>query len=258
MEKIFDVNGKVALISGGSSGIGAMMARGLLEHGMKVYITARREEPLQKMASELSEFGECVAVPCDVASMDSIKSLVEFVAAREQKLDVLINNAGVNSFTPFEALTGPEWDTVMDINIKSIFFATQQFLPLLKAAATAEEPARVINIASVHGIMNAGIPTYAYTASKSGVIHLTKHLATDLAADHVNVNAIAPGLFVSNMTKSFVEDEANVKDAIQRIPRGRLGRMEDIAGTALFLCAPASSWMIGETLVIDGGMIAMR
>lgn len=256
MKNLFNVEGKVALVSGGSSGIGAMMARGLLEHGVKVYITARREEPLRAMAEELSEYGECIAIPSDVSSVENIKSLVEEIGTQESKLDILINNAGVNSFKPIEVLSEAEWDTVMDINIKSIFFATQQFLPLLKAAASAEDPARVVNIASVHGIINARLPTYAYSASKSGVIHLTRHMATDLAGDHVNVNAIAPGLFVSNMTKSFVDEEANVNMALKAIPRGRLGGAEDIAGTALFLCAPASAWMLGQTLTIDGGMVA--
>jgi NAD(P)-dependent dehydrogenase (short-subunit alcohol dehydrogenase family) len=144
----------------------------------------------------------------------------------------------------------------MDINIKSIFFSIQKFLPLLKAAGTAEDPARVINIASINGIRNSGMPTYAYSASKSGVIHLTEHLATDLASSNVNVNAIAPGLLPSNMTKQIVENDGMTTAAIARIPRGRMGKPEDIAGTAIFLSSQASAWVTGHTIVLDGGMIA--
>lgn len=257
MQNLFDVEGKVAVVSGGSSGIGAMMARGLLENGAKVYITARRAEPLNAMAEELSEFGECIAIPSDMSSLEGIQSLVAKIGEYEQQIDILINNAGTNCFKSIADVSEEDWDRVMDINIKSIFFATQQFLPLLKAAASSDDPARIINIASVHGIRNPGIPSYPYSASKSGVIHLTRHLATDLAADNVNVNAIAPGLFLSNMTKHAIADEPTLQAGLEKIPRGRIGEPNDIAGTALFLCAPASSWMIGQTLVIDGGMTAM-
>ena len=144
----------------------------------------------------------------------------------------------------------------MDINIKSIFFTTQKFIPLLKAAGTAENPARVINIASINGIRNSGMPTYAYSASKSGVIHLTEHLATDLAASNVNVNAIAPGLFPSDMTKQIVENDGMVDAVVKQIPRGRMGQPEDIAGTAIYLSSRASAWLTGKTIALDGGMIS--
>lgn len=256
MKSLFDVSGKVAVVSGGSSGIGAMMARGLLENGAKVYITARKVERLEKKARELSEFGECIAIAGDMSTVEGIQAFVAAIGERESKVDILINNAGANWFAPLESFPEKGWDKVMDINIKSIFFATQKFLPLLKAAGTAEAPARVINIASINGIRNSGMPTYAYSASKSGVIHLTEHLGADLAPSHINVNAIAPGFFPSDMTKELVDNEAMKKAGIARIPRGRMGIPEDIAGTAIFLASPASSWITGQTIVLDGGMIA--
>ena len=256
MKSLFDVSGKVAVVTGGSSGIGAMMARGLLENGAKVYISARKAERLEAKAKELSELGECIAIQADMSKVEGIEALVAEISQRESKVDILINNAGANWAAPLEDFPEKGWDKVMDINIKSIFFATQKFLPLLKAAGSSEDPARVINIASINGIRNSGMPTYAYSASKSGVIHLTKHLATDLASSSINVNAIAPGLFPSDMTKQIVEDDGMTKFVLSQIPRGRMGKPEDIAGTAIFLCSQASSWMTGQTIVLDGGMIS--
>lgn len=256
LNNLFDVAGKVAVVTGGSSGIGAMMAQGLLENGAKVYITARKADRLHAAAEELSKFGECIAIPGDMSSVEGIEAFVAEVSRRESKIDILINNAGANWGAPIEDFPESGWDKVMDINIKSIFFSIQKFLPLLKAAGTAEDPARVINIASINGIRNSGMPTYAYSASKSGVIHLTEHLATDLASSNVNVNAIAPGLFPSNMTKQIVENDGMTTAAIARIPRGRMGKPEDIAGTAIFLSSQASAWVTGHTIVLDGGMIA--
>ncbi len=256
MKSLFDVSGKIAVVSGGSSGIGAMMAQGLLENGAKVYITARKVDRLNAKAEELSQFGECIAIPGDMSSVEGIEALVAAIGEHESHVDILINNAGANWFAPLEGFPEKGWDKVMDINIKSIFFATQKFLPLLKAAGSAEAPARVINIASINGIRNSGMPTYAYSASKSGVIHLTEHLGADLAPSHINVNAIAPGLFPSDMTKELVESEGMTKAAISRIPRGRMGAPGDIAGTAIFLSSPASAWITGQTIVLDGGMIA--
>lgn len=256
LNNLFDVAGKVAVVTGGSSGIGAMMAQGLLENGAKVYITARKADRLHAAAEELSKFGECIAIPGDMSSVEGIEAFVAEVSSRESKIDILINNAGANWAAPIADFPEVGWDKVMDINIKSIFFSIQKFLTLLKAAGTAEDPARVINIASINGIRNSGMPTYAYSASKSGVIHLTEHLATDLASSNVNVNAIAPGLFPSNMTKQIVENDGMTTAAIARIPRGRMGKPEDIAGTAIFLSSQASAWVTGHTIVLDGGMIA--
>lgn len=256
LNNLFDVAGKVAVVTGGSSGIGAMMAQGLLENGAKVYITARKADRLMAAAEELSKFGECIAIPGDMSSVEGIEAFVAEVSSHESKIDILINNAGANWAAPIADFPEVGWDKVMDINIKSIFFAIQKFLPLLKAAGSTDDPARVINIASINGIRNSGMQTYAYSASKSGVIHLTEHLATDLASSNINVNAIAPGLFPSNMTKQIVENDGMTKAAVARIPRGRMGKPEDIAGTAIFLSSTASSWLTGQTIVLDGGMIS--
>ena len=256
MKTLFDLTGKVAVVSGGSSGIGAMMARGLVENGVKTYITARKAEPLFAMAEELSKLGQCIAIPSDLSSVEGITGFVAAISEHEPKIDILINNAGANWSASLEDFPEKGWDKVMDINIKSIFFTIQKFLPLLKAAGNADDPARIINIASINGIRNSGMPTYAYSASKSGVIHLTEHLAADVARYHINVNAIAPGFFASNMTKQIVENDGMTKAAIAQIPRGRMGAPEDIAGTALYLCSRASAWMVGQTLVLDGGMIS--
>ena len=256
MKNLFDVSGKVAVVTGGSSGIGAMMARGLLEYGAKVYITARKEERLMAMQKELSAYGECVAIAADMSKVEGIEAFVAAVAEQEDHLDILINNAGANWAAPVDQFPENGWDKVMDINIKSIFFATQKFIPLMKAAGNTDDPARVINIASINGIRNSGMPTYAYTASKSAVINLTTHMATDMAHWNINVNAIAPGFFPSNMTKQIVENEAMTKAALAQIPRGRAGKPEDIAGTALYLCSEASAWLVGQTIPLDGGMIS--
>lgn len=257
MRNLFDVTGKVAVVSGGSSGIGAMMARGLVENGAKVYITARRIEPLEEMAEKLSALGECTPIACDMTSLPAIQSLVASLQEQESKLDILINNAGANWFAPLDQVTEADWDSVMNINLKSMLFATQQFLPLLEASGSPADPARVINIASVHGLRNPGIPSYAYSASKSGAIHLTQHLATDLAHKSINVNAIAPGLFESAMTKGLINDPERSDEFAKKIPLKRIGKPEDIAGAALYLSAQATAWMTGQTLVIDGGLTAM-
>ncbi|KWV92843.1 glucose 1-dehydrogenase [Erythrobacter sp. YT30] len=256
MKNLFDVSGKTAVVTGGSSGIGAMMAKGLLSNGAKAYITARKLERLEAMAEELSQYGECVAIQADMSKVEGIEAFVEEVSKHEDSIDILINNAGANWAAPLEQFPEKGWDKVMDINIKSVFFTTQKFIPLLKAAGTSESPARVINIASINGIRNSGMPTYAYSASKSGVIHLTEHLATDLASSNINVNAIAPGLFPSDMTKQIVENDGMADAAIKQIPRGRMGQPEDIAGTAIYLSSRASAWLTGKTIALDGGMIS--
>lgn len=256
MKTLFEVSGKTAIVTGGSSGIGAMIARGFVENGVKTYISARKEGPLQAMAEELSQVGTCIPIQADLSTVEGIEGLIADISARESHIDILVNNAGANWVVPIDAFPEAGWDKVMNINIKSIFFMTQKALPLLRANATHKDPARVINIASIHGFDNPGMPAYAYSASKSGVIHLTKHLATDLAPDHINVNAIAPGFFPSNMTKLATEDEQINKATVAQIPRKRMGAPEDIAGTAIYLSSQAGAWVDGHTIVLDGGMIA--
>lgn len=255
MDNLFSVEGKTVLITGGSSGIGAMMARGFLDSGAIVYITARKAERLMAKAEELSQYGDCTAIPGDMSTVEGIEAFVKAYSEKEDHIDVLINNAGANWIAPIDNFPEAGWDKVMDINIKSIFFMTQKCLPLLKNG-TAEDPARIINTASINGITNPTMPSYAYSASKSGVIHLTKHLASDLASRNINVNAIAPGFFPSDMTKGLTENEAVAKAVIAKIPRGRMGSPEDIAGTAIYLSSRASAWVCGNIVTLDGGMIA--
>ena len=252
MTSLFDVSGKVAVVSGGSSGIGAMMARGLLENGAKVYITARKAERLMAMAEELSQYGECIAIPADMSKVEGIEAFAAAVAERESQIDILINNAGANWSAPLEAFPEKGWDKVMDINIKSIFFAIQKFLPLLKASGTLDAPARVVNIASINGIRNSGMPTYAYSASKSGVIHLTEHLGAELAATGINVNAIAPGYFVTDINSGFLASDYG-QAMKKRMPQRRWGEMQDLTGPLLLLASDASAYMTGACLEVDGG-----
>lgn len=256
MKNLFDVSGKVAVVSGGSSGIGFMMAQGLLENGAKVYITARKVAQLDAAQKELSAFGECIAVPSDLSSIEGIEGSVAELSKHEDKLDILINNAGAVWSASIENFPEQGWDKVMDINVKSLFFMTQKCLPLLKAGGSKDDPARIVNIASINGIRNSGMTTYSYTASKSAVVHLTAHLGTDLVGDNILVNAIAPGYFPSKMTKAIVENEAMTDYAISKIPRGRMGTPEDIAGTALYLSSRASAFVCGQTIVVDGGQIS--
>ena len=256
MKNLFDVAGKVAVITGGSRGIGAMMAKGLLENGAKVYITARKEAELKAAEEALGELGECIAIRSDLSSYEGVVAFADEVKNHESKIDILINNAGASWGASFEDFTESAWDKVMDLNVKSLFFLTQQLAPALKAAATNEDPARVINIASINGFTHPGMQTYSYSSSKAAVVHLTKHLAVDLAAENINVNGIAPGFFPSKMTAIFVNDEKISAGLAQAIPRGRMGDAEDAAGAAIYLSSRASAWMTGHTLVLDGGQIA--
>ncbi len=256
MKDLFSIQGKTAVITGGSSGIGAMMTQGFLESGAKVYITARKAERLFAAAEAFSEFGECIAIQSDLSTMEGLMGFAAALAERETQLDVLINNAGTVWAEPLDDFPEQGWDKVMDINLKSVFFLTQKLLPQLRAAGTADDPARVINIASVNGITNPRLPNYSYSASKAGVIQLTRHLAADLAPQHINVNGIAPGLFPSNMTPELMR-RIGEEVSPQHIPCGRVGALEDAAGTAIYLSARASAWVCGHTIVLDGGSVAI-
>jgi NAD(P)-dependent dehydrogenase (short-subunit alcohol dehydrogenase family) len=252
MKNLFDVSGKVAVVTGGSRGIGAMIARGFVENGVKVYITSRKEEELRAAEAELSALGECVAIPSDLSTLEGVTAFADEITEREGKLDILVNNAGATWGATVDDFPENGWDKIMDLNVKSLFFLTQKLLPALRAAGSDEDPARVINIGSINGFTNPHMNNYSYSASKAAVHHLTRHLAADLAAEHVNVNAIAPGFFPSKMTAHMLEDEALVAE----IPRGRLGNPEDAAGTAIYLCSRASAWVCGHTLALDGGYLA--
>lgn len=254
MKNLFSVEGNVVVITGGSRGIGAMMARGFVENGARVYITARKEQELQETCDVLNQVGECIALKADISTVDGIAALIAQLKQHERKIDVLINNAGATWGADFESFPEAGWDKVMDLNVKSPFFLIQGLLHWLTAAGTKEDPARVINISSMNGITNPGINNFSYSASKAAVIHLTRHLAADLSTKHINVNSIAPGIFLSKMTECAVM--GHEKETVKNIPLGRLGAPEDVAGTAIYLSSRASAWMTGQTLVLDGGEVA--
>jgi len=254
MKDLFSVSGKVAVVTGGSRGIGAMIARGLVENGVKTYITARKVEELQATADQLNEIGECIAIASDLSTLEGIKIFTGQLKERESKIDILVNNAGATWGEKIDDFPENGWDKVMDLNLKSPFFLIQQLLPELREAGDQKDPARVINIASANGMANPRQPNYSYSASKAGMLHMTRHLAADLVKDNINVNGIAPGLFPSKMTAFMIDGQEEAAGAF--VPRGRIGNGEDAAGTAIYLSAKASAWVTGHTVVLDGGYLA--
>jgi len=252
MKNLFSVQGKVALVTGGSRGIGYMIARGFVENGVKTYISARKADACDAAAKELSAYGTCISVPADVGKFSELKRLVSEVSAREPKVHILVNNAGANWAEPIDAYSESGWDKVVDVNLKAVFFLTRELLPQLRAAGDAVDPARVINIGSIDGLHVPGLETFAYSSSKAGVHHLTRVLARRLAGENINVNAIAPGPFESKM---MAETLRSFGEAIKAAcPRGRIGEPEDMAGTAIFLASRASAYITGAVLPVDGGI----
>ncbi len=253
MKNLFSIEGKVAVVTGGSRGIGAMIARGFVENGVKTYITARREEELRATEQAFCEMGQCIAIPADLSTVAGVSAFAAVIREREERVDILVNNAGATWGAEIDEFPESGWDKTMDLNVKSIFFLTQQLLPALRAAASKEDPARVINIGSINGITHPHMTNYAYSASKAAVHQLTRHLGADLAPHGINVNAIAPGFFPSKMTAHLLPHEAEVAGGF---PCGRLGNAEDAAGTAIYLSSRASAWVTGHTVVLDGGAVA--
>ncbi len=248
MKRLFDLSGKTAIVTGGSRGIGAMIARGFVENGVKTYITSRSLEDCQTTAKALSEYGQCIAMASDLSNLEGIDTLVRVFSAKEEKLDILVNNAGIVDGQAMDTLTECEWDRTMAVNVKAVFFLTQKLLSKLRRAASVQAPARVINIASVVGMQVPGADSlYPYTTSKAGVIHLTRHLAARLTRDHITVNAISPAMFPNRRTEG--------RFAAGDIPLGRIGTPEDIAGTAIFLSSRAGAWLTGTNIPVDGGYL---
>lgn len=256
MNNLFSLNGKTAVITGGSSGIGAMIAKSFVENGVKTYITSRKQNALEEKAKEFSHYGECIALQSDLSSNKGIIEFVNTIGRLENSMDILVNNAGTSWSAPIVGFPEHGWDKVMDINLKSVFFLTQQLLPLLKSAGNKKDPSRVINIASINGITHPNMPTYSYSSSKAAVIHLTKHMGADLARENININGIAPGYFPSKMTSFIEHDEEMTRMVLNKIPIRRMGEPDDIAGAAIYLSSKASSWICGQTIVVDGGMVA--
>lgn len=250
MTDLFDLSGRVAVVTGGSRGIGKMIAAEFVRRGVRTYITARKARPCIETARELSEFGECIALPHDLSNLEDIQAFVAKISEQETQIDILINNAGASWGASFDEFPESGWDKVMNINVKSLFFLTQQLAPLLRAAASSEQPAKVINIASTDGIINSRTDTYSYSASKAAVIHLTRRLANRLAEENIRVNAIAPGAFASDMN---IWARDNPDSVAPRIPAKRIGCPDDIAGTAVYMCSRAGDFLLGATIPLDGG-----
>ncbi|MDI4239098.1 SDR family oxidoreductase [Bradyrhizobium sp. 31Argb] len=252
---LFSLKSRVALVTGGSRGIGRMIAAGFLAQGAaKVYITARKAGPCEETAKELSaEYGgECIALPIDISGLAGIEMLAAEIKKREPRLDILVNNAGAAWGADFDEFPESGWDKVMNLNVKAPFFLTKALAAPLRAAASAERPAKVINIASIDGIFVNPLETYSYAASKAGLIHLTRRMAVKLIGDHVVVTAIAPGPFKSDLNRAARD---NAEEVATKVPSGRIGTDEDMAGAAIYLASRAGDYVVGATITVDGGIV---
>jgi NAD(P)-dependent dehydrogenase (short-subunit alcohol dehydrogenase family) len=252
--QLFSLQGRSALITGGSRGIGRMIAEGFLAQGARVYISSRKAAACDQTAKELSAFGHCVSLPADVSTVEGAHALVAAYAEHEGTLDILVNNAGAAWGAPYDEFPESGWDKVVDLNLKAPFFLTQALTPMLRKAAT-DHLAKVINIASIDGISVNPQETYSYAASKAGLIQLTRRMALRLAPERIAVSAIAPGAFASDMNKDARDHGDTVK---ARIPAGRIGTPEDMAGAAIYLASRAGDYVMGSTLIVDGGVSHAR
>jgi NAD(P)-dependent dehydrogenase (short-subunit alcohol dehydrogenase family) len=249
---LFSLAGRTALITGGSRGIGKMIAAGYIAQGAKVYISSRKPGPCDATAAELSEGGGvCVSLPQDVSTVEGCQALASTYAIHESGLDILVNNAGAAWGADFDAFPESGWDKAMDLNLKSPFFLTQALHGALSAAASENRPAKVINVASIDGLRPNPQETYSYHASKAGLIHLTRRMAARLIRDNICVSCIAPGAFASDMNRD-ARDHGD--EVAKRIPSRRIGRDEDMAGIAIYLASRAGDYVVGETIAVDGGV----
>lgn len=264
IDDLFSIEGKVALVTGGSRGIGEMIAAGFVANGAKVYISSRKAEVCDATAQRLSDVygGEVVSLPADLAGLDGIDTLVGRLGESESRLDILVNNAGVSWGASLEEFPEVGWDKVMDTNVKGVFFLTQRLLPLLEAAATPDDPSRVVNIGSIDGIKTPVFDTFSYGPSKAALHALTRQLAARLVRRNILVNAIAPGPFPTWMLSTGVGTGGDVEGTDwgtlgQGIPRGRVGTPEDIVGLAIFLCSRAGAFTVGDVITCDGGLLVV-
>jgi len=257
-DELFSVAGKVAVVTGGSRGIGAMIAAGLVRAGCRVYITARKKDACDAKAAELSAFGECISLPLDLAAPGGADKFVRAIGEREDRLHILVNNAGATWGAPLAEYPLDAFDKLWNVNIKALFALTVGSLPLLRAAATAADPARVINIGSIDGLGVPAMETYAYSTTKAGVHMLTRHLASTLASESITVNAIAPGPFDSKMMAFALNDPQTRAAIASSVPLGRVGEPDDMAGAAIFLASRAGRYMTGAVIPVDGGLSTVR
>jgi 2-deoxy-D-gluconate 3-dehydrogenase len=265
LKDLFSIEGKTAVVTGGSRGIGEMIAAGFLANGATVYISSRKAEVCDATAARLAEEygGECVSIPADLSKLDGIDAFTAALRERTDTLDILVNNAGASWGAPIDEFPEVGWDKVMDTNVKGVFFLTQRLLPMLEQAGTADDPSRVINIGSIDGIQTPAFDTFSYGPSKAAVHALTRQLAAHLVRRNIIVNAIAPGPFPTWMLSTGVGTGGDVEGtdwaAVGRgNPRGRVGTPEDIAGLAIFLASRAGAYTVGETITCDGGSIVAR
>lgn len=254
IERLFTLKGKVALVTGGSRGIGYMISQGLLQAGAKVYITARKQEACEQAAAELSQFGECIALAADVASTQGRDHLLRGLEGVENHLDILINNAGSAWGGSYENYPEQAFEKLMAINVTAVFALTRDLTPLLESRASLGNASRVINIGSMDGLHIPSVHrqgSYAYTASKAAVHHLTRHLATELGPRNITVNAVAPGYFASKMSDHVFDqfgDDINSNSLLRRS-----GEAEEMAGVAIYLCSRAGAYTHGAVIPVDGG-----
>ena len=252
VQELFSIKDKVALVTGGSRGIGLMIARGFVEAGARVYISSRKKEVCDGVADELSTIGSCVSCPADLSTSEGREQLFRTISSKEKSLNILVNNAGAAWGAPFAEYPENGWDKVMDTNVKSIFFLTRDLTPLLEKAARPGDPARVINVGSIDGLKVPTVENYAYAPSKAAVHHLTRVLAVRLGPRGITVNAIAPGPFESQMTKWLLENYQKKIEA--DCPLGRIGSPPDMAGVAIYLASRAGAYVNGVTIPVDGGI----
>jgi NAD(P)-dependent dehydrogenase (short-subunit alcohol dehydrogenase family) len=253
---LFDLTGKVAVVSGGTRGIGLMMARGLLQAGASVYVSSRKPEAGREAVGELSKYGTVLSVPADLSREEECVRLAGEVARSEEHVNILVNNAGTNWSAPIEEFPAHGWDKVVDLNLKTPFYLTRAFLPLLEAAGTADDPARVINVGSIDGLRVPEFNTYSYAATKAGLHQLTRVLARELGPRHITVNAVAPGPFESKMMAVTLATQG---DRIAgESPLGRIGRPDDMAGVTIFLSGRGGAYVTGAVIPVDGGIWAAR
>ena len=251
---LFDVSGKNALVTGGGRGIGLMIARGLVQAGVRVVIASRKAEDLEAAAAELRTFGDCEAIPADLSTPEGAGALAEAVRARFDALHILVNNSGATWGAPLEEFPASGWDRVIHTNLEGVFHLTVGLLPALRAAASADDPARVINIGSIDGIRVPAVENYSYSASKAAVHMLTRHLARRLASEQITVNAIAPGPFESKMMAFMLDTPEKRAEVARMVPLGRIGRPDDAAGLTVFLASRAGSYLTGAVIPLDGGI----
>ena len=254
LSSLFSVDGKVAVVTGGSRGIGLMIAEGLVRAGATVVVSSRKAEVCDEVAARLSELGRCESIPADLSAPSGVDGLAAAVAERHGGVHVLVNNAGATWGAPLEDYPDEAWDKVHATNVKAPFRLTARLLPQLRAAASEDDPARVINIGSVDGMRVPDTENYAYAASKAAVHMVTRQLAHRLVKDHINVNAIAPGPFRSKMMAFVLDAEGGEEHVSKGVPMGRIGRADDVVGTTIFLASRAGSYLTGAVIPVDGGI----